>query len=123
MTGRVITKTDVIATLRDLVNRVGADTVRGCTYVQPNGDGGLVPYCIAGHAFVDWGMPAENLRLVNVQSVSRLHDEEWRWGDLFTLTDAGAEVLNLAQVVQDKGEPWGVALQRAEGRAAELSAE
>lgn len=117
MTGRVIGKTEVITTLSAIVEREGANTERGCFYTTTNDKGDLVPWCIAGCAFFEWGIPVEKLKNVGDLSVYGLA-RNWPWDDVITLTEPAAEVLNYAQAVQDSGKPWGHVLERAQTRAA-----
>jgi hypothetical protein len=110
----LITKTQVVNTLRALVEQHGADTIRSNQYLN---DRLGVPNCIAGCAFFSWGMSLQELAAAEGACVGELA-ESGSLGDL-EFTEAAITVLGIAQDEQDAGHSWGnvlgAALDAAEG--------
>lgn len=132
-----ITFAMALRTLVSIVSRYGEDHLgsldpenpnMGCAYVAEVDGFRLVPSCILGVAFSDWGVlrllmtrnggfghsviDGEGCSLANKGALtSQVRRELGELG--ITFDDEAFTLLNAAQVAQDANEPWGQAVETA----------
>jgi hypothetical protein len=91
---------DVLDLLDDLVSRFGSGHKASCIYINKANE----PVCLVGHIALKLGVTPETLRTewrnFPVRSLRAL-------GLLFPVTSEAAELLSLAQWMQDHGDSWG----------------
>lgn len=112
----LITKSQVVDTLRVLVAEHGAGTIRDNTYTRTTPEA-TVPWCIAGCALHAWGFSI--MALIAIEGTC-INEVALSWPlEGIELTEAATAVLHIAQDSQDGGATWGnvlgAALDAAEG--------
>lgn len=105
-----ITKATAISAVRQAVKAKGRDHTAVCSYM----DGGQ-PACIVGHALFNLGVEPRVLDRIEGGTIGTaqrtlLHED-------VEITLKALDFLDTAQTEQDNGETWGVALDRALGKA------
>ena len=119
----MFTKNDVIAALEAVVEKFGPETtyadvfknVMGidfdpngeCAYASPDGQ----PLCIVGQVIAHLGL--EFPRYENGSPANTIAGDYFDEYFVGQFSDAAIEALDRAQAIQDRGAPWGDALEAA----------
>lgn len=109
---------DVIDGLEALVDEKGEEFV----YVKNDDDGGPTcryvrngePDCMIGQFLAKAGVPLERLVQADGGVIAKTLLEDLRAEGVVSITDKGINALQAAQGRQDRGYPWGVALNAAQ---------